>query len=1528
MRYRLSPQQKHLWLLQQSNGCDSYRTQGAILIEGEIDAEVFRTAIENVVERLEILRTTFQQLPSIKLPLQVVGEGFAPSIDTFDLSGTDAQRQEAEAGLILRQLSEKPFDLTNGALLHLAMLTLSAKKRLLLIDMPALCADGVGLENLAREISLVYAACAGNEELTVEPIQYADVAEWHNELLEAEDREAGKDYWRRQDLHAISSLRLPFEPPVEDGNFEYSTFDLNIERDLLEKIAAFSEQRNTSTDVFLLTCWYMLLRRLTGQDQMIAGVGLDGRKYEELEEAVGLLIKYLPLQCHLDKTKSFDKLLVEVDETVSEAYTWQEYFDWTLIDKPDLRGAKPSPALFCFDFQEPAAEYTAAGVAFSLRQHHACADSFKIKVSCSHRADRLCAQFHYDSKLYTAEDVERIAGEFFSLMQSALGSPQLPVDELEMMSVAERQRLVHEINSTETVNARVGCVHQLFEEHAARSPDDVAVVFEDRQLTYSELNARANQLAHYLRKSGVAPETTVAICMERSTELLVGLLGILKAGGAYVPLDPALPTERLSYVLEDSRAKLLLTNRSLHETFAGSGVAAVCLDADFEIISQEPAQNPEQQATAENLAYVIYTSGSTGQPKGVAVEHRQLVNYVCAVLERLSLPAGASFATVSTFAADLGNTSVFASLCNGGTLHVISQERASTPALFADYMRRYRVDCLKIVPGHLAALLNASPWRDVLPRRRLILGGEACGWDLIDKLRAEMPDGAIINHYGPTETTVGVLTYQAGEAQPKRISQTVPLGKPLAGARAYVLNEHWQPAATGVAGELYIGGAGVSRGYFQRPSLAAEKFMPDPFSAEPGARLYRTGDRARYLPDGDIEFLGRVDNQIKLRGFRIEPGEIEAVLSQSPHVRENVVVLREDAPGHRRLVAYLVAEPQTSPGIDELRNFAAGKLPDYMVPSAFVQMPALPLTPNGKIDRRALPLPEEVRPEAKKKFVAPRNEIEEMLAEIWSKVLRVKHPGVHDNFFTLGGDSILSIQIIARANQAGLRLTPRQLFQHQTIAELAEVIDTAPATGNEQGVISGAVPLTPIQHWFFERNLVDIHHWNQSLLLECPPDLDVAVMRKVVGQLLLQHDAVRLRFHRDETGWRAFNAAPDEKIPFTHFDLSNVSEEERQATAERIADELQASLNITDGPLMRVAHVRFGASGHDRLLIVMHHLAVDGVSWRVLLEDLHSAYVQIMAGEAARLPPKTTSFKHWAESLESYAQTEELRQELDYWLGELSSAQAALPRDFAGGDNTMASAAHVSVSLDAEETQALLREVPEVYRTQINDVLLAALVQAFSSWTGRRSLLIELEGHGREEIVQGVDLLRTVGWFTTRFPVLLEMGAASNPGDLLKSVKEHLRRIPNNGIGYGLLRYLNRDENAAGKLSGYLPPEVSFNYLGQFHQSTAERQLFNVVNEPRGSMRSPRDERSHLLDVNAITTGGQLQVDWSYSRNLHKEATIRQLAQHFLNALRSLIKHCKTPEARGYTPSDFPLANLNQQQLEKIFNKLGKQAKG
>ncbi|MEG3890348.1 amino acid adenylation domain-containing protein [Microcoleus sp. Z1_A1] len=1032
--FRLSPQQRHLWGLQQNNPKQIYRVRGAILITGNLDKKILKKALQNVVNRHEILRTSFHCLPGMTLPLQAIASTGEVPISEHNLSGLSPEEQEAKIAALFQQLNLLPFDFERGPLWHLSLVTLAQNKQLLLVNFSALIADSVTLKNFTRELSLSYSACACGEEFSDESMQYADIAEWQNELLESEETAIGQEYWRKLNLESWDLLTLPWEKKNGEAEFKPQVERVEIRGDLLNSLEAIAPKHKSDISAFLLTCWQILIWRLTREQNPIIGVAIDGRKYEELEHSLGLLCKYLPLRCPVQDELNFSQVRQQVELNLNEMYNWQEYFSREEI----LENEKTSSFWpVCFDFQAEPNNDDNSDVSFSLIRQDACLQPFKIKLSCLRLCNSLSAEFHYDSALFAAADIKRLSEHFQALLESTVKNPEVAISQLDILSDRDRLQLLIDFNQTQKDYPKNKCVHQLFEEQAERNPDSIAVVFESEKITYRELNDRANQLAHHLQNLGVEPEVVVGICLDRSLETIVGMLGVLKAGGAYLPIDPTTPIERKALMLEDAQVKVLLVQQRLIESLPKTQANIVCIDTDIPTVSA--SYTP--RVSTDNLAYVIYTSGSTGIPKGVAIEHRQLLNYLHSIQEKLNLPADASFATASTFAADLGNTAIFPALCFGGCLHIISQQRATDPEALGEYFCRNSIDCLKIVPSHLAALLNSSQPQSILPGKRLILGGESANWSLIKTLRNLAPSCSVFNHYGPTETTVGVLTYQVEFDKIGCDFDTVPLGLPIANTQIYILDSYLQPVPIGVAGELYIGGENLGRGYLNRPELTAEKFIRNPFDTQAKTRLYKTGDLARYLPDGNIEFIGRIDGQVKIRGFRIELGEIEAVLGQHPDIAQAVVVAREDAPGEKRLAAYLISNQKQAPTHKEFRNFLTSKLPEYMVPSAFVTLKSLPLTSNGKIDRRSLPAPDEMRSELTENFVAPRTNIEEVLAAIWAEVLKIEKVGIYDNFFELGGHSLLATQVISRVRQAfQVELPLHRLFESATVADFAVAI--------------------------------------------------------------------------------------------------------------------------------------------------------------------------------------------------------------------------------------------------------------------------------------------------------------------------------------------------------------------------------------------------------------------------------------------------------------------------------------------------------
>ncbi|MGH7825280.1 MAG: amino acid adenylation domain-containing protein [Candidatus Binatia bacterium] len=1478
--FPLSFAQQRLWFIEQLEpGTGVYNIPVAYRLSGALSLVALERSLNGIVCRHEILRTTFAV--SDNEPVQIIATHSKIKAQFMDLGHLSGAAVEAEAMRFVSQESCKPFDLSQGPLLRASVLRLAEEEHILVVVLHHIVSDGWSLAVLFREIAALYEAFLQEKPSPLPdlPIQYADFSVWQRGWLQGETLQTELSYWRKQLENVPQLLELPPDrprPPVQTCNGAEQT--LVLSKALTGALYALSRRENVTLFMTLLVAFQALLYRYTGQEDIVVGAPFANRNRREIEGLIGFFANTLPLRANLAGNPTFLGLLGQVREVCLGAYAHQDLpFEGLVEELQPERDLSRTPlfqAMFVLQEKtKPVLELP--GLTLTALKIDRGSSKFDLTLELTEREEELWSAIVYNTDLFDDARMIRMLGHWRTLLESIVADPGQHLSELLILTEKEREQLLVEWNDTYADYGEKRCIHEFFEAQVERTPEAVAVVDGNKQLTYRELNQRANQLAHYLRKSGVGPEVLVGICVERSLEMVVGELAILKAGGAFVPFDPNYPEERLAFMLQDTQAPVLLTHSKFLEQLPEKGAdrrlttgrdgpatedggaiktesalgpadirssrsaignpTVVCLDTEWELIARENEINPRSSVTAENLAYVIYTSGSTGKPKGVAIQHAGVANLM-AWLQRVHGVTPDDRATlVASPAFDASVWELWPYLAAGASVHIVDEEILMSPPKLLQWFGAKDIS-ISFLPTPLAEAVLEEPWPSGLALRALLTGGDK----LHRSPRKTLPF-RFVNKYGPTENSA--VTTWAPVATGTETDIPPPIGRPIANNQVYLLDRYLNPVPIGICGELFIGGDGLARGYLNRPELTSEKFVPNPFSDQPGTRLYRTGDLARYLPDGNIEFLGRIDHQVKIRGFRIELGEIEVTLGQHPAVREVVVLAREDAGRDKRLVAYVVPNQDLSFSTSELRNFLKNKLPEYMVPASFVMLEALPLTPNGKVNRSTLRAPGGAGPELEISFVAPSTPVETILERIWSEMLKLKRVGVHDNFFELGGDSILSLQIIARANQAGLRLTPKQFFQHQTIAELAAVAGATPAIHAEQDVVTGPVPLIPIQHWFFEQELPEPNHWNTAMLLEARQALDPALLARVMRHLLGHHDALRLRFTHGESGWQQFNAAPDPGAPFSRVDLSTVPESEQGPLMEATAAELQASLNLLEGPLLRVALFELGADKPSRLLIIIHHLAVDGVSWRILLEDLETAYRQINHGESIQLSPKTTSFKLWAARLTEYAQSAVLQKELDYWLARPWTRFSPLPVDFPEGRsrNTVASARRVSVCLSVEETRTLLQEVPEIHHAQINDVLLTALVRAFSRWTGSPSLLVDLEAHGREEIYEEVDLSRTMGWFTTIFPVLLSLEEPCHPGEALKSIREQLGRIPNRGIGYGSLRFLSRDAAVAAMLKRLPQPEVSFNYLGQFDQVFTETSLFRLTKDGSGPATAGRD---------------------------------------------------------------------------------------
>ncbi|MDD5467703.1 MAG: amino acid adenylation domain-containing protein [Anaerolineales bacterium] len=1491
----LSFSQQRLWLVEQyTPHTSAYTITRAFILRGPLDIEALGRSLEEIVKRHEVLRTTFVVVEG--QPRQVILPAGSIRLAVADPDLSSAGQRQAEIERLALAEARLPFDLASGPFLRANLWRLGENEHLFLLNIHHIVFDGWSEGIFLDELAQFYRAFVAGEPPSLPdlPIQYADYSVWQRQRLQGDFLEAQLAYWRECLKGIPPFLALPTDRPRSASQpSDGAVYPFALPKELTEWLRQLGRQERATPFMTLLAGFQALLFRYSGQRDIVVGVPITNRAQKETEGLIGFFINTLVLRTQVEAGVSFRALLGQVREMALGAYAHQELpFERLVEELNPERSLSYSPLvniLFAFQSISEQAQLCLEGVRVEKLRFHPGTTKFDLTLTLEESEEGLEGSVEYSTALFDGSTIERMMGQYRALLEGVLADPDRRLSTISLLSEGERRWLVEEWNRTATDYPRDRCVHELFEAQAERTPEVVALVCAGRRVTYGELNERANQLAHYLLERGVGPGTVVGICLERSVEMVVSILGILKAGGAYLPIDPTYPLERIAFMVENARLSVLLTKEGGRQESPDRAEQTIRLDADWPAIGQRSGQNPSRKATPDDLLYVIYTSGSTGKPKGSGVYHRSFTNLLHWFVNDFQLAAHDRVLLISSLSFDLTQKNLFAPLAAGGELHLLPVSYYD-PAEIVRAVCDHGITWINCAPSAFYPLLDFGDeslrMKETL--RFVFLGGEPIAMARLSAW-ANAPPGRteIVNTYGPTECTDVCAFYRIERGRPEAAG--IPIGKAISNARLYVLDGDLQIQPVGAAGELAVGGEGVGLGYLYNPSLTAEKFIPDPFSSEPGARMYRTGDLARTLPDGNIEFLGRLDHQVKIQGFRIELGEVETALLGHPGVKEAVVVVQEVKSGDQHLVAYYIPAERYRPTADELRRYLGERLPAYMAPSAFIALDAMPLSPNGKTDRRAL-MAREVEFVRENEFTAPRTAAERTLAKIWSETLGVEQIGIHDNFFDLGGDSILSIQMIARANQAGFRLTPKQLLQHQTIDKLAKEPVRMATFQAEQGPVTGPVALLlPIQRFLLEAQSSEPHRMNTHELFEVQQPWEPSWWEPAVKQLLLHHDALRSRFVQEAGGWRPWIANPDETVPFSFVELSGLSEDQQNSAIAREAEVLHHSLNLSTGPILRITYFDLGFGKPGKLLIVIHHLAFDGASWNILMEDFLTAWRQLKNRETIRLPPKTTSIQQWAERLAAYQQSAALRQVLSYWTAERWSKSVPLPADFPDGkkNNFGITATNLDFSLDFQETSDLL-ELCRNHRAQVSEVLLAAFALALQRWTQGEAFLLRLVTHGRTPIFKEVDLSRTIGFLSQLHPLLLDIGKVKTNRDVLQHVKEELSAIPEGGIGYGLLRY-HKDKAIARQLEALPQPEVLFNYLGQSVQPSFAP-MFRLADEPvlePGWSASPK--RDHIFDVTVYILDGRLKLRIEYGSRVHKRETADRLGQDYLQIVRTFF---------------------------------------
>ncbi len=1429
--YRLAPQQERVWLLHQKDKSRAYRAQSAIRIEGELDASLLRRAIEGVVERHEILRTGFQCLPGMTVPLQVIGEG--------RVIWTGLAVDETEIDALLSDELAPSLEFEGDEVLYATLLSVSSVRHFLLLSLPALCVDVVGLQNLVREIVSGYVALNEGRRVTDEAIQYADLSEWQNELLESAETESGRQYWRQQDLSSLSSLKLRYQRPTTDkSKFAPRVLITAIDGDAISETS-------------LLACWHALLWKLTGQPKITVGALFNGRGYQELKDSPGLFAKYLPIQLDFDDDTDFANVITKLDGLMGEAAKWHESFSWDLIDTGNTDYFP-----FAFEFVQPMTPIAVGDLKFSIYKQYACIDRFAIKLSRPN-ADTL--EFHYDSSLFDATDIKRVAGQFHRLLKG----------EIDLLSDDERRQVVVDFNQTNTPGLDGHLIHRLFEAQVERTPNNIAIIFEGESLTYEELNRRSNQLAHHLRSLNVGPDVVVGLMLDRSLELLVALLSVLKAGAAYLPLDPAYPQERLNFSLAQARSHVLISS----ETFD-----------DWEKIEKQPATNPDAEVSPDNLAYVIYTSGSTGVPKGVMISHRSICNRLLWMLPTFGFDEDDRFLQKTPFSFDASIWELFVPLFCGATEIIARPEGHQDSAYVARTIAEEKVTTLQLVPSMLRIFLDEPSLDECHSLKRVFCGGEELPLELQQRFHDRL-DAELHNLYGPTESSIDATHWFCRNDV---VEHFATIGKPLPNVQVYLLDRHLHPVPIGVAGELHIGGIELARGYQDRPELTAERFISNPFSFNPGSRMYKTGDLASFWPDGRIEYLGRLDNQVKIRGFRIELGEIEAVLAGHPSVRDTVVIAAQK---NSRLIAYVILHEGTD--VSTLRNYLKERLPEYMTPSAFVFLEKFPLLSNGKLDRRVLPEPDFQRPELESAFVAPRTPVEEVLAGIWSEVLGVDHVGTEDNFFELGGHSLIVTQVIARIRDVfHVDLSLRTLFECPTVATLAARTETAIKSGLQLPDLTiervsrdGQLPLSFAQQrmWFLQQLEPESRAYNLSSAIRLNGPLNVVALEQTLNEVIKRHETLRASFFVVD-GQPVQFIAPELHLNLPLIDLRDLPADKRKAEMLAFAaEQARQPFDLAHAPLLRASLVRLDDEEHVALF-TQHHIVSDAWSMDVFIREVGTLYESFAAGSRAELKELEIQYADYAAWQRQWLRGETLDQLLNYWRAQLGNAPTVLelPTDrprpqvhsFRGANHNFELASELKRKLDALNQ----REGVTMFMT-----LLAAFNTLLSRYSGQDDIVVgtPIANRSRREIES------LIGFFVNTLALRTDLS-----GD--PSFKNLLARVRETAIG----AYIHQDM-PFDRLVDELQPARNLNRQPLFQVMIVHQSAQSATLDLPGLSISPLETENQTSQFDLILIiaewPGGFGASFKYNTDIFDASTIERMAGHFQTLLEGIVTN---PEER------------------------------
>ncbi|MDN3578327.1 amino acid adenylation domain-containing protein [Chitinimonas viridis] len=1510
----VSFQQRRLWMIDRlGGGSAQYSMPSPFILHGKLDHAVLQAALDMLVLRHESLRTVFHEVEGE--PMQVILPAAPLPILKVDLQGLDAAERTQRQRDLVREDALRPFDLAHDHPLRVTLAVLDEREHLLLFNIHHIVSDGWSEALMVKEFREIYSALATAREpvLPALPMQYADFAAWQRNWLVGETLEAELGFWRQRLAGMPPVHNLPLDRPrplVPSHAGAMSRRKLSPQ--LLRQLRNFGQEQGATLFMTLQAAFALLLARWSNSEDIVMGTPIAGRLHKQLEPLIGFFVNTLLLRSDLSGDPDFRQLLQRTKEMALSAFEHQHVpFEMLVEELAPARSRSHAPlfqVLFALQNFERGS-FSLEGLELE-RVEETVTAKFDLTLITAEAPDGLFTDWYYDTALFDARTIERMADQFELLLSSILARPDQPVSRLPLLPEQERHVLLHDWQQHQPAPAQPQRIEAMFEACAARCPDAAAVVFEQELVSYAELEMRANQLAHLLIAQGVVADNLVAICLPPGADMVVAMLAALKCGAAYVPMDPKYPLGRLTHMLSNSNPSALVTTASVQPAIEVSCPVLDMASPELtRLLASQPQTPPQRELQrVDGPAYVIYTSGSTGAPKGVVITQRQMMASLASRFALYEAPTSALLLNSISF--DSSIPTIFGTLLTGGCLCLCDDNQRRDAAAIAELIERWQVSHLLSLPSVYCAVLDFIDGAVISGRslKVVILAAEMFTTAVKTRHFAHPTIRAkLYNEYGPTECSVWSTYYLCDPAVGEA---TVPIGRSPGHARLYVLNHALELAPIGVEGELYIGGDGVGAGYLHQPELTAQRFVPDPYAAQADARMYRSGDRVRWRADGELEILGRIDNQVKLRGYRIELSEIDTALERHPAVVRAVARVVDD-----RLVAYvsLAAGSDARLATSEARRFLADGLPDFMLPQLVVELEHLPLLPNGKVDLTRLPIPQPAAFETGQR--RPANATEQQVHDAWCAVLKAESIPVDQDFFSLGGDSILLLKLSAHLNRQGLRFSAKDFYAEPTIVAMARLVEVVVQAPVQQQPAQGEQALHPMQAWLLGGDATDLHHFNQSVMLELTADFSLAHAELALLALIDRHDVLRLRFDIDSHGhWRANYRTDTAALAAASLSTRTVTAQAQGLglAIEQEAGLIQQSLAL-DGPLMRVVHLQLD-DGTARLLIVVHHLVVDGISWRVLLQDFELAYRQAEAGAARVLPARPASFQQAVALLQQRAAATDVLAELPCWEAVLGHT----PGDWgvpAVGLGTFADEASETLVLDQALTECLLTSSHLAYGMNIEETLMAALRHACHAWRGVKRLAVVMEGHGRGELGEVLDVGETVGWFTATYPWVFG-DAAADLAELLRDTKEQLRGIPAKGEHYGVLKYLS-GQGARLDDSGFKAGAISFNYLGQFDQVVNAGGLFRPAREKPGRNISADRRRDVLLALDGLVSGGQLRFSIKYNRHQFDSQAIGELVTLLQASIAAMADYWQRHPLRQLTPSDVGLLSLTQGELSQ-----------